>query len=40
MYLIVSATNKYKSQVTFNGEVIYANMVGHEIHVTRPILMK
>ena len=39
MYLIVSATNKYKGEIKFNDDVINANTVGHEIHITRPILM-
>jgi hypothetical protein len=39
MYLIVSATKNYKAAISFTDDVINANTVGHEIHVTRPIVM-
>lgn len=39
LYLIVSANNKYKAKIPFNDDVINANTIGHELHITRPILM-
>ena len=40
MYFIVSASKNYKPNPQFyvSDAVIYVNTIGHEIHVTRPIL--
>lgn len=39
MYLIVSGTANYKGKIRYTGDIIEANTIGHEIHVTRPIIM-
>ena len=39
MYLIVSASENYKSNIKFPDDKIRANTIGHEIHITRPIVL-
>ena len=39
MYLIVSATKNYKPKYRFHDDIINAMTVGHEVCLTRPIVM-
>jgi hypothetical protein len=39
MYLVVSTTDKYKVELQFHDNLINAMTIGHEIHITRPILL-
>jgi hypothetical protein len=39
MYIIVSTTLNYKGQIIGYDCIIRANTIGHEIHITRPILL-
>jgi len=38
-YFIVSATKLYTPKIRFNDDIINANTIGHEIHITRPIVL-
>ena len=39
MYLVVSTTDKYQVEWKFRHNLINAMTIGHEIHITRPILL-
>ena len=39
MYIIVSTSNNYKGEIIGIDCIIRANTIGHEIHLTRPILI-
>uniref|UniRef100_A0A6C0EVI3 Uncharacterized protein n=1 Tax=viral metagenome TaxID=1070528 RepID=A0A6C0EVI3_9ZZZZ len=39
MYIIVSTSNNYKGEIIGVDCIIRANTIGHEIHLTRPILI-